>query len=585
MENTLPFSNWSLKKTLNSVPDLLVKAQIKVFYYIYLLNIAKVVVILPYHITKTDSFLILGDFRVIVVSLILLKILLAKPQYIKQLVHIATINVNYSIWLTTFWYHQGDTVIILQYIFMAILFSFYGLGRNWGYFYSILSTLPIILYPLLKPYLPAGASVIKYDIDSVEYLVVISLHFFAIILTHYYFYNTYYKTIEEKEILNENLKKAAHDKSIFLSTMSHELRTPLNSVIGMADLLLDNKPNDDQKENLNVLKFSAESLLALINDILDFNKIESSKIELESIPFNLAHLLENSCAGFRIKATEKKLDFNLIVDPDLFRQNVSGDPTRFVQIIYNLVGNALKFTQQGKIEISAHVIGKEHDFIRVMFSISDTGIGINSEKLDLIFEPFTQASHTIMREFGGTGLGLAIVKHLLTLYGSSIHLESEVNKGTRFYFAINFKITNLTVTRDSYGSISEKIGLDNLRVLVAEDNAMSVIFMRKLLSKWKVNYTIVGDGQQVVDMISQNEYDVVLMDMHMPIMNGYEATLLIRQMVDRQKSSIPIIALTASVSDKTVSKFKEHGMTDYLSKPFKPAELHYRLAKIQAEKG
>ena len=582
MLNSLSFSNWSLHKTLSSVSDSITKAQIHIFYFVLVMNYIKIGIFIPDFIVHVNTDQLVGTGVGFLINTVFLKLLLSRPDFLKKLIHFAQIGSLYYVWSTTLLYNQRDDIVVLQNVFMAIMFSFYGLGRNWGIVYSTLSILPVFLFSLLKWKVDGT---IGDDAYTLEYITIVFVNFAVILASHFYYHDAIYGTIEEKKILNEQLEKSIQAKSNFLSTMSHELRTPLNSVIGMADLLLDDKPNEDQKENLDVLKFSAESLLTLINDILDFNKIDSAKIELESIAFNLADLLESACAGLRIKAWEKNLTFDLAIDPDLTRQGVVGDPTRFVQIVYNLVGNAIKFTQKGGVEISARVIGKQEGFIRVLFSITDTGIGISPEKLQLIFEPFTQASHNITREFGGTGLGLAIVKHLLALHGSSIHLESKENRGTRFYFNINYKTTKSVRTRDPYEPVSEKISLDNLRILVAEDNPMSVIFMKKLLSKWKADYAIVGDGQQVLEMITRNTYDVILMDMHMPVMNGYEATSLIRQMSDRLKSATPIIALTASVSDKTVSKFKEHGMTDYLSKPFRPDELHYRLAKIQTAKG
>lgn len=291
---------------------------------------------------------------------------------------------------------------------------------------------------------------------------------------------------------------------------------------------------------------------------------------------------KKACAGFQFSAKEKNIDFRLLFDPEITKRLVIGDPTRITQIIFNLASNAIKFTSKGSVTINADVRTKTKETIRVRFSVKDTGIGIKPEKQELIFEPFAQASKTITRQFGGTGLGLAIVKHLLLLHNSAIKVESKVNKGTRFYFDIEFPMVAESMHADkSLTSSARNTGLNKLKLLLAEDNAMNILFMKKLLSNWNIEAVIAENGLEVVERVKMEDYDVILMDLHMPLMNGLEAAKTIRKLNDLRKSQIYIIALTASVSAEAETLIKKSGMNDYLIKPFNPDELRGKLEYIQ----
>ena len=582
MENISVF-NWSIKKALTHVPDPLKQAQIKIFFFVFAVNLGKISVGLPAHIEQEQISLIVNDSIAVFISVLVLKLLMYKPEWLEELIHFALATKVCFIWSGIFLYGTYYLDIsLLQQVFMAIMFSFYGLGRKWGAVYSALTISAIMAVVLTGNNTSSGFNIIENGLLDLNYAIIVALNFLVIVVAHFYFHNAIYGTLEEKKELNTQLIKAGKAKSDFLSTMSHELRTPLNSVIGMAHLLEIDELDKDQKDNLEVLKFSAESLLMLINDILDFNKIDSGKIELESIPFNLADLLKKACAGFQFSAKEKNLDYRLFIDPEIIKQQVKGDPTRITQIIFNLTSNAIKFTSKGSVRISADVRIKTKKAIRVRFSIKDTGIGISPEKQDLIFEPFAQASKTITRQFGGTGLGLAIVKHLLLLHNSAIEVESKINIGTHFYFDIDFPLVDESIYEiDSTVSPSQKVELNELKLLLAEDNAMNILFMRKLLSNWNINTAIAENGQEVIDRLNEDDYDVILMDLHMPVMNGLEATKKIRKLKDLRKSRIHIIALTASVSAEAEALIKECGMNDYLIKPFHPDDLRSKLENVQ----
>jgi CheY-like chemotaxis protein len=339
-------------------------------------------------------------------------------------------------------------------------------------------------------------------------------------------------------------------------------------------------PRHDQKENLEILKFSGANLLAIVNDVLDFNKIESGKVVFENIGFNLTELMQGICGGQKIKAEEKGLLFKLDVDNSLNDKVLFGDPTRITQIIFNLISNAIKFTKEGNIGVRCAVIEDRHNTITVNFAVKDTGIGINQHNIDTIFEPFAQESITTTRQYGGTGLGLAIIKRLLELQGLKMNVNSVVGQGSEFSFNMEFPVsTEQHVPRvDNKLPFQANDTLSNIRMLIAEDNVVNVMLMKKLLSKWNITPTIAENGEHAVQLVEYGNFDIILMDLQMPIMNGFDAAIEIRKMPDTKKANIPIIALTASALFDIRERVFNSGMNDYVSKPFKPEEL---LEKIQ----
>ncbi|SDB88591.1 PAS domain S-box protein [Williamwhitmania taraxaci] len=391
---------------------------------------------------------------------------------------------------------------------------------------------------------------------------------------------------QENEILKakETAEKASKAKEEFLSVMSHEIRTPLNAVIGLSNLMLQESPRKDQEENLETLLSSAYSLLALINDILDFSKIEAGKVTIEMQPFNIFEFVRDIAKRFELTAQHRGIDLITMIDPDLPKVLIS-DPFRLNQIITNLVGNGIKFTNDGAVTIEIKPLKQSKQNILVQFSIKDTGIGIRKEKQSEIFKEFTQADAAITRKYGGTGLGLAICKRLVSLLGGEIQLKSTPETGSVFFFNLWLEIEKTPHTIIPKEKIIEPTfprdgeqPLQGFSVLVVEDNEINKLIVKKFLIKWGAEFHHAENGQIAVEMANENYYNLILMDIEMPVMGGYEATQMIRSGKSKCKT-IPIIALTASALPDIQKRILEAGMNDYLLKPFNPNNLRHKISE------
>ncbi|TZF84109.1 response regulator [Pedobacter sp. BS3] len=498
-----------------------------------------------------------------------------------------------------FIYEQSISIITLQFILIILLGSFYLLGKDWGIIYSLLSIAQIIGYFILHSLASIHFVLQPKEMNSPTFIIVLLFNLLVLVYIHYNFFKSFDSVVkklsqirQDESLLNERLQetirlaeKSSQAKTQFLSTMSHELRTPLNAVIGMSNVLLSENPRADQAENLNVLRFSAQNLLTVINDVLDFNKIDSGNLQLEQIPFNLYKLVQNVYAGFRTKTNEKKLNFELNCHPKIQGLYLVGDPTRLTQILFNLLSNAVKFTAQGSILFKVDLAEKTVSKASIIFTITDTGIGIHPDQHEKIFQPFSQAYQNITRKYGGTGLGLAIVRHLLDLHNSPIELISQPQQGSTFRFKIDYKLAEQPKHEESEITIeTEKPDLSALKVLIAEDNDINILFMRKLLKTWQLTPVFAHNGLEALNAVKEDDFDLLLMDIHMPVMDGYEATRLIRQIPDKRKSGIPIIALTASVIIDANTRLFSMGIDDYVIKPFDPKVLLDKLTVIKNNK-
>ena len=380
----------------------------------------------------------------------------------------------------------------------------------------------------------------------------------------------------------ERAERSEQFKQQFLANMSHEIRTPMNAVSGMTDLLLDKNPRPDQTNYLHVISRSSEILLHLINDILDLSKIEAGKLELESMDFSLFDTIRQVKETLFVRAEEKGLQLLTAISDDI-GDVLIGDPFRLTQILINLGGNAVKFTDRGSVAIEVKKLSEEGDTIALQFSITDTGIGIPPDKLNTIFESFTQVNSSDTRRYGGTGLGLSISRQLVELQGGSISVQSDEGRGTTFYFIITFKKGSAQglQARTANERRIDGSSLNGLRILLADDNENNRLVANDAL-RLKAGVVIdeAVNGEQAIQLLRQNNYDVILMDVQMPVMDGLEATRYIRAKMPAPKNSIPIIALTASMLRNDLDKCLGAGMNTFVPKPFKTWQLIAAIADL-----
>ncbi len=365
----------------------------------------------------------------------------------------------------------------------------------------------------------------------------------------------------------------------FLANMSHEIRTPMNGIKGMTDLLLETPLSEKQQEMTGMIKRSVNNLLVVINDILDFSKIQAGKLRIEKIDLSIKEVLDNAVALFAYRLDAKKLSLQVTIDPGI-PNHLTGDPYRLNQVLINLLGNAIKFTDQGHIQVEARLQQQSADNVMVSFTVADTGIGIPAESLPYIFDSFSQAGQDISRRYGGTGLGLTICKQLLQLQGGDITVKSEAGKGSAFHFYLPFGYSSNTTTGQPAGDAIQDYSrlLAGRHFLVAEDNEINQKLIDYVLTKAGGSVAIAGNGAEAVRLLQENKpFDLIIMDLQMPEMDGYAATRYIRNNLHLQT---PIIAMTATAMKDEQWQCFESGMNDYMTKPFEFPELYKRIVRL-----
>lgn len=417
-----------------------------------------------------------------------------------------------------------------------------------------------------QPCFPTETKLSYIPYDGHEYIIAVALD-----------------TSEKKNA--EELLMAKKAKEQFLANMSHEIRTPINGISGMLNLLADTEVTADQKKYIAAIRNAADNLKVIINDILDISAIESGKLKFEQIGFKIDYQVDNLVQSFEMQAKEKGINIRYEIEKEA-EIVLLGDPVRLNQILMNLIGNALKFTFSGEILVDVKVAQKKKNKIFVEFSVCDSGIGIPKDKLSVIFESFRQADESVTRRFGGTGLGLTICKQLTELQNGTISVKSNEGKGTVFTFTIPYEMgTNadlVSIKNDENGGGNSRTDyepLQGLYILLVEDNDINRIYAKNTAQKWGCKVDIAENGLIALEKIRRNNYDIILMDIQMPMMDGFEATKSIRNKIDDPKSKVPIIALTANAIKGDNEKCLEAGMNDYISKPFAPRDLYNVLRR------
>lgn len=393
------------------------------------------------------------------------------------------------------------------------------------------------------------------------------------------------KTEEELRRAKDNAEAASKAKSRFLASMSHEIRTPLNGILGLTEILLGETQDPKQRQYLQMIQSSGQTLTKILNDILDLNKIETGKLTIESIPFNFAETMKSNLHPYRYLAEQKGLQFQYHVDESVPKILV-GDPTRINQIMVNLIGNAIKFTDKGRVDIRfTSIPSPEKDQIIIQGTVTDTGIGVTEDKHQLIFKSFTQSDESTTRKFGGSGLGLSITKYLVGLMGGTISVKSPVDealkRGSAFTFTLKLKIAAEQSIKTNREVANEDLFFDReIHILVVDDNKMNLLVAQRILQKFGARVTVAENGQEALDLTRAEQFDMILMDVQMPVLDGYKATRELR----KSNYTKPILALSAGVYKDDIQKCLESGMNGHIQKPFSKGLIYNTIKEwISAE--
>lgn len=500
--------------------------------------------------------------------------------------HFFLASITLLIWSNVLLVHQSLYVINIQYCLLVIAAGYYILGSRDGLRYSIAAILPVLADITMNDFFKIAIPSRLINVNYTAYGITLSINFLLILYIHSLFFKSltkfkkrealFIKSMEQAVI---NSKEQALAKTNFLNTMSHEIRTPLNSIVGMSNLLQGGNMLKEQEEDIRILNFSAQNLMATVNDIIDFNNLDNGKVILHNQPFNLFKTVSNVCGTFKEEAAQKALRFDCVIDEKLTGIVVNGDELRLSQILFHLIGNALKFTVEGFVSVNVDNTSGDQQTIVVDFQIADSGIGISEAKQQQILDPFKNKLPRTQRQYQ-TALGLTIAGQLLNLHGSELKITSSEGNGSSFHFAILYSLAKMQHIHIPTMAALPKTRLSNLRVLCVDDEKLNLLVIKKTLAKWDVKTDEAVNGKLAVDMCMSKQYDVILMDINMPVMDGFEASKIIKGMKKLGFNPPTIIALTASVGAAKEEVMKFSCIDDCVLKPFKPEELKQKLHNL-----
>ncbi|WP_354303825.1 response regulator [Pedobacter sp. UYP1] len=477
-------------------------------------------------------------------------------------------------------------VINIQYCLLVISASYYILGSKSGFRYAIAAILPLLTGILFNDFLKQSIPSTMINVNYTAYGITVLINFALILYIHHLFFKSLTKFKKRELLFKKNLEQAAANlreqamaKTNFLNSMSHEIRTPLNAIVGMSNLLLSGSRSAEQDENLQILNFSAENLMATVNDIVDFSSLDNEKIQLHKKPFRLYQTIKNVFATFEEEATSKLLNFDLLIDEKLKNKLVIGDELRLSQILFHLIGNAIKFTKHGFVNVGVTCSEEPIDKTVIKFKIDDSGIGISEEMQQQLMDPFKKKLQRSQRQYQTT-LGMTIASLLLKLHGSQLEINSRESKGSCFSFDIIYTATEMQEKSIPVSLFPLDANLSELRLLAVDDERLNLLVVKKILAKWGVVADEAVNGKVALEMCIKKDYDVVLMDINMPIMDGFEASRAIKDINKKDFTPPWIIALTASVGSSIEEVIQFPTIDDCILKPFRPEELRYKLSQL-----
>ncbi|MBE9463760.1 response regulator [Dyadobacter subterraneus] len=492
-------------------------------------------------------------------------------------------------WSSTLLVEEWINIVIAQYCFIVLSCGYYLLGPHKGFLYAWLTILPLVSKIILKNYFNYQLPGNNFTPNQFSFTILIVSNFLLLAYIHYSFFQTLLSIDQKKHALKSDLEQAMAQsrlqtaaKSNFLLTMSHQLRTPLNVVQGATSMLLTGVQLPEQKEAFKILDFSTTNLLATIDQIVDFTDLERGGIQLINKPFYPGELFNNIYQSFRPGADQKKLKFAFSSDLTITDIKLSGDAFRLGQILFHLLENAVKFTEIGQISLRLRAERRDSDSIRLSVSVSDTGIGISEQKLARVIDPFQLTPAESRRQSHGT-LGLTIAYQLVRLHGQELIIESKEGYGTKVSFSLTYPLVEGDLP--SQNSLVPAIRiLAGFRILVVDDEPLNILVMRRLLERWGITVDSCFDGIQALEKVENFDYDLILMDINMPKMDGFEASKRIRKIPFPSKASIPILAVTASTEAITQGHQKTSDIDDYLMKPIKPDDLWQKIQTFLMQK-